>query len=178
MQAQRDESSDPPEMGDCAPERPEPTIVSASPPTIDTPGSDGQETPAVAATSPGTPPSQARRALKLVLTLQPHDGRGFRGLLALGADGCDPLLRSVEVADPAAALALVPALIDEAETRWQIQPHYPTVRPVKAPRSTLAPSRPTDAAPAVVATADSARAGGAQPTPAAKPTTVQLPLFG
>lgn len=69
---------------------------------------------------------QGRRSLKLVLTLAPIDDAGFRCLLAVGADNCDPLLRSVEVADLPAALQEAGSLVAAAEERWQSQPRNPT----------------------------------------------------
>jgi hypothetical protein len=67
----------------------------------------------------------SRRSLKLVLTLTPTQTVGYRALLALGADGCDPVLRSVEVADLPAAFQEIAALVAAAEARWQIQPRNP-----------------------------------------------------
>lgn len=87
----------------------------------------------------------ARRTLKLVVTLQPIDGAGYGALLALGADGCDPLFRSVAVADLPAALDEVPALAAEAETRWQAQPRYPTVVPQRA-KTAAQRARPAEVA--------------------------------
>jgi hypothetical protein len=65
---------------------------------------------------------QSRRSLKLVLTLAPIDNAGFRCLLAVGADHCDPLLRSVEVLDLPAALQEAASLVAAGEERWQSQP--------------------------------------------------------
>lgn len=67
-------------------------------------------------------PTPARRPLKLVLTLRPLDDGGYRALIALGADGCDPLLHAAPAPDPAGALALVPPLLAEAEARWGAAP--------------------------------------------------------
>src|SRR5947209_4773950 len=78
--------------------------------------------PGAADAEPGDPPtaeeaatassqaarSTTRRALKMVVTLRPGDGPTYRAVLALGADGCDPLLRSAEVGDLQAALDEVP----------------------------------------------------------------------
>jgi hypothetical protein len=69
----------------------------------------------------GTP----RRTVKLVLTLQPANSQGYRALLAMGADGCDPVLRAADVADFTAALDEMSRFIVEAEARWQVQPRYP-----------------------------------------------------
>lgn len=82
--------------------------------------------------APAAGTNSLRRTLKLVLTLRPADGPGYQAILALGADGCDPLWRSASVADLPAALDEVPALAAEAEARWQAQPRYPTVAPQRA----------------------------------------------
>ncbi|GEM_PF-6467804 len=69
---------------------------------------------------PAAPPGAdaPRRVLKLVLTLKPGDGPGaMRVVMALGAEGCDPLLRSEEVENLQAALDLVPGVLAEAEAR-------------------------------------------------------------
>lgn len=67
-----------------------------------------------------------RRSLKLVLTLAPIDDAGFGCFLAVGADHCDPLLRSVEVSDLPAALKEAASLVAAAEERWQSQRRNPT----------------------------------------------------
>src|SRR5436305_14715829 len=69
-------------------------------------------------TAPDTPTPDAaptRRGIKLVVTLRPDDGGAYHAVLALGADGCDPLLRAADVDDLAAALDEVPALLAEAQ---------------------------------------------------------------
>jgi hypothetical protein len=88
-----------------------------------------------------------RRALKLVVSLRPGGGTGYRALLALGADGCDPVLRAVEVADLQTALNEVPGLAAEAEARWREGPRNPTVRPTAKARPT-ALTRPSAPPPA------------------------------
>lgn len=72
------------------------------------------------------------QTLKLVLTLRPAEGPRLRALLAVGADGCDPLIRSLPSDDLPAALAAVPALVAEAEARWAAQPRYPVATPPSA----------------------------------------------
>ena len=123
----------------------------------------------------------SRRALKLVLHLQPVGAAGYRALLALGADGCDPLLRFTEVANLAAALDEVPGLVAEAEAHWQAQPRYPAptkARPATAPsRAKVAQSRP------VVSEGDepAGDASTAKPTAEASPKSApagQLSFFG
>lgn len=85
----------------------------------------------------GLPEERPRRSLKVVLTLQPSDGSGFRALLALGADGCDPILRSLEVTDLAAAWDELPGLLAEAEDQWANQPRYPDTAPTKPARAAV-----------------------------------------
>jgi hypothetical protein len=75
-----------------------------------------------------------RRALKLVVSLRPDDGTGYRVLLALGADGCDPVLRAVGAADLQAALDEVPGLSAEAEARWRAAPRNPMAGPAAKAR--------------------------------------------
>ena len=57
----------------------------------------------------------------------------YDATLAVGADGCDPQFRSVVATALAGALDEVPALVAEAEARWQAQPRYP--RPVPPPNA-------------------------------------------
>ena len=75
----------------------------------------------------GAEPAQsaARTGVKLVIRLHPDASAGYRALLALGADGCDPELRAAAVPDLLAALDEVPALLADAEARWHARPRYP-----------------------------------------------------
>ena len=118
-----------------------------------------------------------RRALKFVVTLWPGAAAGYDAVLALGADGCDPLLRAAHVADLAAALEEIPGLLAEAEARWQVQPRYPT-GPAGRTRP-AAPSRPATsqsvALPSEQASAEPASAPPARLAPADR--TGQLSLF-
>lgn len=168
------------------------------------------DAPAKAATSPeavAAPVEVPRRDLKLVLTLQPKSDPGYHALLALGAEGCDPLFRSLDVDSLPAVLDEVPALVAEAQAHWQSQPRYPKAtppaRPTTAPKragSAAKPSPPDDMsepeAPPQGTTAEPAKAaesrpaGGArqpgdaqtrEPSPDADPkpsSAGQLPLFG
>jgi hypothetical protein len=115
--------------------------------------------------------SAAERGLKLVVTLRPTEG-GYQALIALAADGCDPAFRSIAVDAIGAALAAVPALLEQAETRWREQPRY---------RAATTPGRRHDraqpVAPAGTAPVPSAPASAGEQPPAAPPTR-QLPLFG
>ena len=131
-----------------------------------------------------------RRTLRLVITLRPDDGPGYRALLALGADGCDPLFRSASVPALAAVLGKVAELAAEAEARWRSQPRYPgsAVRRVK-PAATRGssgngerPETPAEALPSVEpsatvpAVASQPEQLDVPPAPTAK-ATGQLTLF-
>ena len=127
------------------------------------------------------PAEASRRALKLVLHLQPTGAAGYRALLALGADGCDPLLRVAEVASLTAALDAVPGFVAEAESRWQTRPRYPAsakARPAAAPSRAKAAQSAPAASEARESTADASAAKPlAQPPPKSAPAG-QLSLFG
>jgi hypothetical protein len=132
-------------------------------------------------------PETPRRSLKLVVTLMPTDGGQYRATLALGAENCDPVLRSVTVTALSEALDQVPALHQEAEASWQLHPRNPTAaqppirrteadrrRPARSTPSPDEPARtpgsaePADAAPpaseSIEVTATSKAAGGGQLT--------------
>lgn len=149
----------------------------------DAPESQGEHgEPADHATLEQQPRAAAsRRALKLVLHLQPIGAAGYRAFLALGADGCDPLLRFTEVADLAAALDEVPGLVAEAEARWQAQPRYPAstkARPATAPsRAKVAQSRPVASEGDEPAGDASTAKPTAEPSPKPAPAG-QLSFFG
>lgn len=87
---------------------------------------------------PATEPQAGpRRALKFVVTLQPDPDGSYRAVLAAGADGCDPLLRTMIVQDLAAALTELARLAVTAEVHWRVTPRYPAT----ASRATTQPSR-------------------------------------
>jgi hypothetical protein len=139
---------------------------------------DSTESDAAVITVPVDMPSaRPLRALKLVMSLQPRDGQSYRALVALGADGCDPLFRSIDADALTEALALIPPLIAEAEARWQTQPRYPSARPSKTPKSAPASGHPTAAPSPDTSTPRSADTAPAESTSGTKPTG-QLPLFG
>ena len=121
---------------------------------------DAHTTPDVA--GPVAAAVTERRGLKLVVTLRPAGDGGYRALLALMADGCDPSFRSTTVDGMAAALDEVPALLADAEERWRAQPRYPALPPsTRAGRAnTSAPRAAPPAAPAP----------DAAPLPAPEPT--------
>lgn len=86
-------------------------------------------------TLPDLPAPDARWTLRLAMTLHPVEG-GYRALLAVGADDCDPLMQHVEVAGwPALAQALQD-LTDAAAIRWHDQPRNPSVTPIPKPTPT------------------------------------------
>ena len=129
----------------------------------------------------GSSNDASRRACKIVVTLQPSDADAYRAVLAVGADGCDPLLRRVEGESLEAILTAVPDLVAEAEARWQVQPRYPAIKPPAAPTTTT-PARvqteevaikPDEAAAAAAPSGEAAAA----PRPASAPAG-QLSLFG
>ena len=135
-------------------------------------------TPLVAASAGASHADAQRRSLKLVLTLKPGAVSGAHVVMAIGADGCDPLLQSGDVEDLQGALDLVPRLVAEAEARWQSQPRYPRVTPRASAKS--ASSRPKEALqpPSEKRAADpGGEQPASQPTPS-NPSSSQLSLFG
>lgn len=122
-----------------------------------------------------TPP---RRTLKLVVTLQPSDAHGYHAVLAVGADGCDPLLRCVEGESLDAVLDAAPDLVAEAEACWRVQPRYPPIK-TPAPSTTVKPSRVQTEERALTTeeTPTAPPEGEATPGPSAAPAG-QLSLFG
>ncbi|MCC7368792.1 MAG: hypothetical protein IT306_10240 [Chloroflexi bacterium] len=131
------------------------------------------------APEPGPTPDDSvpRRTLKVVLTLQPLDDREYRALLAVAADGCDPILRSATVDGLPAALDRVPALLAEAEAHWQARPRNPTVAGPAVGRA--APSRrranPVDD-PSPETTSPVCQSATAPPTGADAPPTPAGPV--
>src|SRR5207248_3040411 len=113
-----------------------------------------------------------------------------RALLALGSDGCDPLLRAADVADLAGALEEVPGLLAEAEGRWRLQPRYPAAAPAKIrpaggsresappqrPPRRIAPTTPAEPHRAPAPSPPRTPAPPQSPAPTASPTD-QLMLF-
>jgi len=114
-----------------------------------------------------------RRPLKLVVTLTPTEGGEYRAALALGADGCDPLLRSTTVPGLTVALEGVPTLLEEAEAYWRLHPRNPTTVQTPARRTRADRRRAEYASPTT-------RADGPIPeeqpdAPATSDAPVQLP---
>jgi len=99
-------------------------------PGAETPPSESTPTPEVADAT-----EAPRRTLKLVVTLALSDHGQYRASLALGSDDCDPILRTATVMGLPDALEQVPALLDEAEARWQLQPRNRSVSPAPSRRS-------------------------------------------
>ncbi|HZS01229.1 MAG TPA: hypothetical protein VFE37_21100 [Chloroflexota bacterium] len=155
------------------------------PPTAPVP----EAAPAPEAVGPTAGDAPARRALKLVVSLRPSNAVGYRALIALGADGCDPLLRTADVPDLAGALDEVPGLLAEAEGRWELQPRYPAAvsvktRPASSSRAPASPYRPpgggrpaTAAEPQPAPTLSPARAPASPHSPPATSPADQLTLF-
>lgn len=138
--------------------------------TVDESPATATETGSSAAVEP------ARRSLKLVLSLQPAEGAGYRAMLAVGADGCDPVMRSAEVADLAGAIDALPGLIEEAEARWRVEPRYPAALPTKA--KPVATSGPAPAPKQGPAPSNAPAALGDSPPAAKAGAPDQLSLFG
>lgn len=137
----------------------------------------------VAATSPAP-----RRALKVLLTLQPDGTDDYRALVGVGADGCDPHFGATGAPLPlAAALAAVPAIVAAAEARWLTAPRYPTAKPAGSAATTKGMTPPK--AGAGKATKPGAEGAGTAsvgtsvvpqtpPTPAKPAAKNQISLFG
>jgi hypothetical protein len=81
----------------------------------------------------------SRRAIKLVLTLTPAEAGQYRAALAIGAEGCDPLLRATTVSTLSDALDQVPMLVEEAEAHWRLYPRNPAT--ARAPSQQPRPKR-------------------------------------
>lgn len=101
-----------------------PAEVESTPAAEDAGPHVGEFDRAIGAVEGAEPP---RRSLKLVLSLTPSDAGGYRALLSVGGDDCDPLLRYVPVGGIPAALTELASLVAEAQARWQIQPRNPAV---------------------------------------------------
>ncbi|HZS01211.1 MAG TPA: hypothetical protein VFE37_21005 [Chloroflexota bacterium] len=161
--------------------------VPAPPQPPSAPGPEPAPVPEAVGPTAGDAP--ARRALKLVVSLQPGNAVGYRALIALGADGCDPLLRTADVADLAGALDEVAGLLAEAEGRWELQPRYPAAmpaqtRPAGSSRAPAPPHRPprgerpaTAAEPQPAPTLTPPHASAAPHSPPASSPADQLTLF-
>lgn len=125
----------------------EPNPTQASAPTSDPPPGEGASTTVPKAEAVSDATGDRRRGLKLVVTLEPTGDAGYRAVLALGADGCDPSFRTAAVDGLPAALDEVPALLADAEARWQEQPRYPTLpASSRSSRSAAAADRAATAA--------------------------------
>lgn len=129
-------------------------------------------------TAPPSPASSAApsRTLRLAVTFQPM-ATGYRALLAVGADDCDPLLQQVEVDSWPTLGQALHDLADAALIRWRDQPRNPAFTP---PKPTPAPSPKRSSAPAAAASADVAAASDGGTDPAAETNdkaSGQLTLF-
>ena len=164
--------------------------LTALPTTMTVP--DSVVATSVAIVSPNTAADPAsRRVLKVLLTIQPEGGAGYRALVGVGATGCDPHFATIEAAGALAAiLHAVPAIIAAAETHWRVAPRYPTAPRPTVPATAVsakAPARPkagvTQATGVRGVGIDAALTGAATPVttdgPPAKPAaTTQISLFG
>lgn len=128
------------------PQTPQPAVTDACGCTPHMPTMGGS--PVAATDLPGAPArttenppvdEASRRTLKLVLTLAPAEAGHYRAALAIGAEGCDPLLHSMRVSALVDALEQVPTLVDEAEAHWRLYPRNPTS--VRAPSQQPGPKR-------------------------------------
>ncbi len=133
-----------------------------------------------------------RRSIKLVVTLTPAEGGLYRAALTLGAEDCDPLLRSTTVSALADALEQVPGLLDEAEAHWRRHPRNPTAARASArrsgndrPRSDATTTRPPKDESSPGSPSDGRADDATLTPPAAEPAAIpqrpiggQLTLFG
>ncbi|MHB1413977.1 MAG: hypothetical protein ACYC1C_01900 [Chloroflexota bacterium] len=157
-----------------------PEVATHSPGPLATP-SDRDMVANQAEGSPARPGSSVtlRPGLKLVVSLRPNGEGRYRAFVGLGAEGCDPVLRSVEVAELAGLLGMLPCLVEDAESRWQTSPRNPRqAGPARGPGE--APARV-----AAVPNAEPDRGHEAETTPRSpeveptrKPGQGQLTLFG
>ena len=107
-----------------------PSVASVAP----APESPAPSDTGLLAGPPAAVPAPPRRGRKLVITLQPLPAgvtRAYRAVLAVGADGCDPVLVAAEVDGLLEAVAAAPALVADAQERWRAQPRNPGWRPAR-----------------------------------------------
>jgi hypothetical protein len=168
-------------------EQPAADAAPAEPPDTDAgvPAPTQPPTATVAETAPtheiagpaagGAPP---RRALKLVVSLRPGNAMGYRALIALGSDGCDPLLRAADVVDLVGALEEVPGLLAEAEGRWDLQPRYPAPSPAmtRPPGGGRAAARPQGPPRREAAATPAEPYRAPAPSPLGAPASPQSPM--
>ena len=145
----------PPEVGEL--DRASPSDACGCAPQVATPAApadvvdpeqgDSSETRVALATPDSNVPEPGARTVKLVALLR-HTDAGYRAQLAAGADGCDPVLRLIEVPDVSAALAALGALVAEGEVRWRGEPRYPSATRTAPPPRPRAPMRHATGIPA------------------------------
>lgn len=131
--------------------------------------------------APTTPdsdlPEPPVRTVKLVALLRRTDD-GYRAQLAVGTDGCDPVMRVMEVSDVSSALVALEAVLAEGEVRWQAQPRYPSAPRTPQPQRPPSPTRQAPALPPSIPPG-SAPAATLSPTAASVQSSGdQLSLFG
>ena len=129
---------------DSAPAEPPDTDACVPAPTQPPTATVAETAPTHEIAGPAAGGALPRCVLKLVVSLRPGNAMGYRALIALGSDGCDPLLRAADVADLVGALEAVPGLLAEAEGRWELQPRYPATSPAmtRPPGGGRAAARP------------------------------------
>src|SRR5216683_976034 len=145
----------PPEVGEldtaspsdacgCAPQVATPATPASF---VDAEQGNSSETRVAPATPDANVPEPRDRTVKLVALLRRTEG-GYRAQLAAGADGCDPVLRLIEVPDVSDALAALGALVAEGEARWRADPRYPSATRTSPPPRPRAPMRQATGIPA------------------------------
>ncbi len=144
---------------------------------VDAEQGNSSETRVAPATPDSNVPEPRDRTVKLVALLRRTED-GYRAQLAAGADGCDPVLRLIDVPDVSDALAALGALVAEGEVRWRAEPRYPSATRTAPPPRPRAPMRQATGIPA---SAPPSSASGV--TPSATAASVQssgdqLSLFG
>ena len=162
------------------------------------PAADGPPSAAQQDAAPAAAPAP-RRSLKVVVNLQPlpasapppdeaaaTDTAEYRAVVGVGAEGCDPVFRSLRVDGLAGALDEVPALAAEAEEKWQAQPRNPRLNPApttkeaKAAKTGAVPQgkaedkAPRTAPPRPSGGPQSTSPNGASASPPAKPPTAAI----
>lgn len=140
-------------------------------------------TPDLSTASLATPtalrPSRAHRSLKIVLSLEAATDGTFHAVLAVGSLETDPQFMAFDVPDIPAAVAAISKLVSDAEAAWDLQPRYPTARPVAKPKGMDKATSPTDGSepvsPVQPSISNAKSAGSPSPT---KSASGQLSLFG
>jgi len=157
--------------------------IPTGPPSKPSPDTTAPDSAPATASAPGvTGPAssgQPRRHLKLVVTLEPSGERHYHAIVVVGSPLCDPLFRTLDSPDLPTVLDAILALVSEAETVWNVQPLYPTVKPPSTPKSVAKPTTPIDnSGSAPRPDSSSLRPRSEDSSSAAKQSSGQLSLFG